>query len=73
MKLKESPIFAKLKSEGKHSKVPLKETFCDLKNLRLIFTVLFGAVTGQAVVNYACSLYIYYFLIHTLKVRVKSF
>lgn len=68
LKLQESPIFQKMKSEGKHSKSPLKESFLRWKNLRMILLVLFGIVAGQACVGYASGFYVFYFLTQTLKV-----
>jgi hypothetical protein len=73
MKLEESPIFAKMKSEGKQSAMPLKESFGNLRNLSLVLSVLFGAVAGQAAISYASHSYVFYFLIQTLKVRDANF
>jgi MFS family permease len=67
-KLHESPVFAKLKAEGKTSDSPIKESFGSKKNWAVILTVLFGAAAGQAVVWYTGQFYALYFLQSTLKV-----
>jgi hypothetical protein len=69
VKLHESPIFVQMKKSGQISKSPLKETFGSLQNIRTIFIVLFGAVTGQAVVV-SIGGYVLYFLTQTLKVSL---
>ncbi|MGH9567290.1 MAG: MFS transporter, partial [Candidatus Angelobacter sp.] len=43
LKLKESPLFARLKEQGKSSKAPLKDSFGSGKNWKLILLALFGA------------------------------
>ncbi len=57
-KMKESPLFTRLKSEGKTSKSPLKESFGSTANWKVILTVLFGAAAGQAVVWYTGQFYV---------------
>ena len=61
-KMSESPLFAKLKSEGKTSKAPLKDSFGNRANWRIILLVLFGAAAGQAVVWYVGQFYVNIFL-----------
>lgn len=51
-KLAESPLYLEMKSQGKTSKNPIKESFGNKKNLVLVLTVLFGATAGQGVVWY---------------------
>ena len=67
-KLHESPVFEKLKAEGKTSNSPIKESLGTRKNWGVILTVLFGAAAGQAVVWYTGQFYALYFLQNTLKV-----
>lgn len=62
LKMNESPIFAKLKSDGKVSKSPLKESFGNKKNLKYVLLALFGATAGQGVVWYAGQFYALTFL-----------
>ena len=46
--LSESPMFRKMKAEGKTSKAPLKEAFGNWRNVRLLLVALFGLVAGAA-------------------------
>jgi MFS family permease len=68
LRLEESPVFAKIKSEGKTSKAPLKESFTNPQNLKLVLIALFGAVAGEGVVWYTGQYYALYFLVAVLKV-----
>jgi MFS family permease len=68
LKLHESPVFQKMKSEGTASKAPLTEAFGQWKNLRIVLVAFFGAIAGQAVVWYTGQLYAMYFLEKMLKV-----
>lgn len=62
MKMKESPLFSKLKSEGKTAKNPLKESFSHKANFKMVLLALFGAVMGQGVVWYTGQFYAQSFL-----------
>lgn len=55
--MKESPLFAKIKAEGKISKNPIKESFGKKENLKLVLIALFGATAGQGVVWYTGQFY----------------
>jgi MFS family permease len=68
MKLEESPVFRRMKAEGKGSKAPLTEAFARWSNLKFVLIALFGAVAGQAVVWYAGQFYALFFLERTLRV-----
>lgn len=57
LKMKESPLFSKLKSEGKTSRNPLKESFGHKTNLKMVLLALFGATMGQGVVWYTGQFY----------------
>jgi MFS family permease len=70
--LNESPAFKKMKEEGKHSKAPLKESFGEWKNLKIVLLALFGLVAGQAVVWYTGQFYALFFLTQTLKVDAQA-
>lgn len=61
-KMAESPLFQKLKSEGKTSKNPLKESFTNPENRRHVALALFGATMGQGVVWYTGQFYALYYL-----------
>ena len=68
LRLKESPLFTQLKSSGKTSTNPLRDSFASGRNWRIILLVLFGAAAGQAVVWYTGQFYAFYFLQQVLKV-----
>jgi MFS family permease len=57
MRMSESPMFTKLKSEGKTSTNPLKESFGKKANFKMVLLALFGAVMGQGVVWYTGQFY----------------
>ncbi|HEX2121429.1 MAG TPA: MFS transporter [Thermoanaerobaculia bacterium] len=69
LRLKESPLFAHLKSAGKTSTAPLRDSLGNRKNWRIILLVLFGAAAGQAVVWYTGQFYALFFLQQMLHVE----
>ena len=68
LKLNESPVFQKMKAEGKGSKRPLSEAFGEWSNLKIAILALFGATAGEAVVWYGGQFYALFFLSLTVKV-----
>jgi MFS family permease len=66
--LDESPVFKTMKAEGTRSKAPLRESFAERGNLKLVLLALFGLTAGQAVVWYTGQFYTLFFLTQTLKV-----
>ena len=73
LKMKESPLFTKLKSQRKTSTAPLKESFAKWGNLKIVLLVLFGATAGQGIVWYTGQFYALSFLQSVMKVdMVKS-
>jgi predicted MFS family arabinose efflux permease len=68
LSLNESPIFQKMKEEGKTSKRPLSEAFGEWANAKIAILALFGATAGEAVVWYGGQFYALFFLTQTLKV-----
>ncbi|MGC1558744.1 MAG: MFS transporter [Bradyrhizobium sp.] len=68
LSLSESPIFQKMKDEGKTSKRPLSEAFGEWANAKIAILALFGATAGEAVVWYGGQFYALFFLTQTLKV-----
>ncbi len=67
LKMKESPLFDKLKTAKKLSVNPLKESFTNPVNLRYVLLALFGATAGQGVVWYTGQFYALTFLQSALK------
>jgi MFS family permease len=72
LKMKESPIFAQLKSTGMTSTQPLKDAFTKWTNLKLVLISLFGATAGQGVVWYTGQFYALFYMQTILKVNVKT-
>ena len=68
MRLKESPLFTSIKAAGKSSIAPLKESFGNWANVKIVLLVLFGATAGQGVVWYTGQFYALSFLQTVLKV-----
>ncbi len=69
LKMSESPLYAKLKSEGKTSVNPLKESFGHKANLKMVLLALFGATMGQGVVWYTGQFYAQSFIENVCKVE----
>jgi MFS family permease len=68
LKLNESPIFQKMKDEGKSSKAPLTEAFANWGNAKIVLIALIGGTMGQGVVWYTGQFYALFFLQSILKV-----
>jgi MFS family permease len=72
IKMKESPLFAKLKREGGTSVNPLKESFTNPLNLKYVLLALFGVTAAQGVVWYTGQFYALTFLQSVLKIGWKQ-
>jgi MFS family permease len=72
LKLHESPLFERMKAQGKGSKSPLRDSFTHWSNLRYVLIALFGLTAGQAVVWYTGQFYTLFFLTQTLKVDAQT-
>ncbi len=68
LRMQESPLFTKIKAEGKISKNPIKESFGNKENLKLVLIALFGATAGQGVVWYTGQFYAMTFIEKTCSV-----
>ncbi|WFU40529.1 MFS transporter [Bradyrhizobium sp. CB82] len=68
LRLNESPIFQKMKEEGKSSKAPLTEAFANWQNGKIVLLALLGGTMGQGVVWYTGQFYALFFLQSILKV-----
>jgi MFS family permease len=69
LQLSESPLFLKMKEEGKRSKAPLREAFGTWRYARIAILALLGATAGEAVVWYGGQFYALFFLTTTLSVK----
>lgn len=67
LKLNESPVFARMKAEGKGSSAPLTDSFLRYPNNRYVLLALLGATMGQGVVWYTGQFYALFFLSGPLK------
>ena len=72
LRMKESPLFEKIKSSGMTSVAPLKEAFTRWANLKVLLISLFGATAGQGVIWYTGQFYALFYLQTILKVHSTS-
>jgi len=72
LQLNESPIFQRMKNEGKASRAPVTESFARWNNLKVVILILLGGTAGQAVVWYTGQFYALFFLLQTLKVDAQA-
>jgi MFS family permease len=72
VRMKESPLFTKLKQGGKVSRNPIVESFTNRTNLKYVLLALFGATAGQGVVWYTGQFYALTFLRDGLKVSWQT-
>src|SRR5947209_1654278 len=62
LRLNESPVFQKMKDEGKGSKAPLTEAFANWSNAKIVILPLLGGTMGQGVVWHPAQFYAPFFL-----------
>jgi MFS family permease len=67
LKLQESPIFQRMKTQGKRSTQPLIDSFFKYPNNKYVALALLGATAGQGVVWYTGQFYALFFLLIYLK------
>jgi MFS family permease len=72
LKLNESPVFQKMKSEGKGSSSPLRDSFLRYPNNKYVLLALLGATAGQGVVWYTGQFYALFFLTISQKVDFQT-
>jgi MFS family permease len=63
LRMNESPLFLKLKTAGKTSVNPLKESFGHKTNFKMVLLALFGATMGQGVIWYTSQFYAQTFIL----------
>ena len=68
LSMNESPAFARMKAHGRISKEPVRESFGQWKNMKIVILALLGLTAGQSVVWYTGLLYVLFFLTQALKV-----
>jgi MFS family permease len=67
LRLDESPLFQRIREEGRLANAPLREALLDSANLKTIVVVLVGILMGQGVVWYLAQFYTLFFLQHVLQ------
>ncbi|MBA2299284.1 MAG: MHS family MFS transporter [Chloroflexi bacterium] len=72
MRLQETPLFTRLKAEGKSSTSPWRESFGDPGNRKLILLALFGMTAGQAVVWYQGQFQALFFMQNILGIKFST-
>ena len=72
VRMAESPLFTALKSQGRTSAAPIRESFGSVERMKVFFLVLLGATAGQAVVWYTGQFYALFFLQTVLKVPLQT-
>jgi MFS family permease len=72
LKLNESPVFQRMKAEGRGSKSPLTDSFLKYPNNKYVLLALLGATAGQGVVWYTGQFYALFFITITLKVDLQT-
>src|SRR5260221_11174989 len=72
LKLNESPVFQRMKAEGRGSKAPLTESFFHYPNNKYVLLALLGATAGQGVVWDTGQFYALFFPQITLRVDYQT-
>ncbi|HWA89366.1 MAG TPA: MFS transporter [Rhizomicrobium sp.] len=72
LRLDESPLFRKIREEGRISQAPLSEAFLRWENLRIVLIALFALMMGQGVVWYTSNFYAQVFLERVVKVEPRE-
>jgi MFS family permease len=72
LRLQETPLFSRLKSEGNSSTSPWRDSFGNAANRKLILLALVGATAGQAVVWYQGQFQALFFLQNILGVSFSN-
>jgi len=72
VRLRESPLFTRLKEAKMTSLAPIQESFGTWPKWKIFLLVLFGATAGQAVVWYTGQFYALFFLQTVLKIPLGT-
>ncbi|RJF95714.1 MFS transporter [Noviherbaspirillum saxi] len=67
--LNESPVFMKMKAAGHLTKSPIKDSFGNWENMKVVLLALFGAVAGSGIIWYTGQFYALIFLQKSLKME----
>jgi MFS family permease len=72
LKLNESPVFQRIKAEGKASLSPIRDSFFRYPNNKYALLALLGATMGQGVVWYTAQFYALFFIGGPLKANFDA-
>jgi MFS family permease len=72
LKLNESPLFQRMKAEGKGSKHPISDSFFRYPNNKFVLLALLGATAGQGVVWYTGQFQVLFFLQNAVKIDFET-
>ncbi|HTI65963.1 MAG TPA: MFS transporter [Caulobacteraceae bacterium] len=72
LSLRETPVFERLKSSGRLSRQPLRDTLLDPKNRATILAATFGVTAGQAVMGVTSNVYATQFMQAVLKIDIQT-
>ncbi len=72
IRMKESPIFSRLKKEGKTSDAPIRDSLGTWDGWKRVLLTLFGATAGQGVVWYTGQFYALFYLQSILNIERKT-
>jgi len=72
LRMRESPIFARIKNAGKSSTQPLRDAFTSRKNLKQVLLILLGTTAGQGVLAYTGQFYALFYMQTILKLNEKT-
>ena len=72
LKLNESPLFQKMKAEGKGSKHPIADSFFRYPNNKFVLLALLGATAGQGVVWYTGQFQVLFFMQNAIKIDFET-
>jgi MFS family permease len=72
VKLRETPVFQRLKAEGKETKSPITESFLHPVNSLYMVLAVFGAVGGASAVTITANFYTLFFLSTTMQVDLNT-
>ncbi|MGH9242780.1 MAG: MFS transporter [Acidimicrobiales bacterium] len=72
LRMKESPIFSTLKSQGRTSRTPIRDALGSRANWRVMLRSLFGATVGQGVVWYTGQFFALFYLQSILRLEPKT-
>ncbi|PLZ00596.1 MFS transporter [Burkholderia sp. WAC0059] len=71
-RLNESPVFLKMKAEGRASRTPIRDTFCRWNNLKWVLLAIVGLTAGQGASWYTGQFYVMFFMQQVMKIDLHT-